>query len=615
MSIYKKIKINDWFAGWIRPFDTQGEMPPNSPIKFILHYLRMAKLPVILMLFLSGLVAGIEAGMFYFIGRIIDMLDKSPQNLSDLAKNYGTELMAMAFVIIFARTLFTWLLSLIQNLTFTLSFCMMVRWQAYTYVAKQGMEFFNNNLAGSVERKVWETGGAIGNLVNTLIQTLWFIIIYTLTTVFLIGKSEPMIGVVLLVWVGAYAVIAFFYVPKIRQYAVRHADSGSRVKGAIVDNFANIITLKLFGSYGQGSSFVRNSFDDYYSDTKKLSGHISNATNLVTLLSSLMIAMTAWISFVSWANGVLTAGAIAFTLGLVLRLNGMLSGLLAQLNLLMRHVGSLQSAVKLVSKPLVITDAHDATELKISGGGIIFEDVSFGYRADKKIINNLSLDIKPGEKVAIVGPSGAGKTTIFNLLLRLYDPSTGRILMDGQDIAKVTQISLHNSVVAVTQDGGLIHRSVRDNLVLGRDDVSQEDVEKAVKLARADEFISELEDKKKRKGLDAYVGERGIKLSGGQRQRIAIARVMLKDASIYLFDEASSALDSESEAAIQQEILAKMKDKTVVMIAHRLSTVTSMDRLIVLRKGEIVEQGTHQKLLEMKGIYSRLWQLQSGGYH
>lgn len=615
MSIYKKIKINDWFAGWIRPFDTQGEMPPNSPIKFLLHYLRMAKLPVILMLFLSGLVAGIEAGMFYFIGRIIDMLDKSPQNLSDLAKNYGTELMAMAFVIIFARTLFTWLLSLIQNLTFTLSFCMMVRWQAYTYVAKQGMEFFNNNLAGSVERKVWETGGAIGNLVNTLIQTLWFIIIYTLTTVFLIGKSEPMIGVVLLVWVGAYAVIAFFYVPKIRQYAVRHADSGSRVKGAIVDNFANIITLKLFGSYGQGSSFVRNSFDDYYSDTKKLSGHISNATNLVTLLSSLMIAMTAWISFVSWANGVLTAGAIAFTLGLVLRLNGMLSGLLAQLNLLMRHVGSLQSAVKLVSKPLVITDAHDATELKISGGGIIFEDVSFGYRADKKIINNLSLDIKPGEKVAIVGPSGAGKTTIFNLLLRLYDPSTGRILMDGQDIAKVTQISLHNSVVAVTQDGGLIHRSVRDNLVLGRDDVSQEDVEKAVKLARADEFISELEDKKKRKGLDAYVGERGIKLSGGQRQRIAIARVMLKDASIYLFDEASSALDSESEAAIQQEILAKMKDKTVVMIAHRLSTVTSMDRLIVLRKGEIVEQGTHQKLLEMKGIYSRLWQLQSGGYH
>ncbi|OKB64688.1 hypothetical protein BHU62_21355 [Serratia marcescens] len=615
MSIHKKIKINDWFADWIKPFNTQGEMPPNSPIKFILHYLKLAKLPVLLMLILSGLVAGIEAGMFYFIGRIIDMLDKSPQDLSVLTKNYGVELMIMALIIIFARTLFTWLLSLIQNLTFTLSFCMMVRWQAYTYVAKQGMEFFNNHLAGSVERKVWETGGAIGNLVNTLIQTLWFIIIYTLTTVFLVGKTEPMIGGVLLLWVSAYAVIAFFYVPKIRKYAVQHSDSGSRVKGAIVDNFANIITLKLFGSYGQGSSFVRNSFDEYYSDTKQLSGHISNATNLVTLLSSLMIAMTAWISFVSWSNGVLTAGAIAFTLGLVLRLNAMLSGLLAQLNQLMRHVGSLQSAVKLVAKPLVITDDPDATELKISGGGVTFENVCFGYRASKKTINNLSLTIKPGEKVAIVGPSGAGKTTIFNLLLRLYDPSAGRILMDGQDIAKVTQVSLHNAVVAVTQDGGLIHRSVRDNLVLGRDDVSQEDIEKAVKLARADEFIAELEDKKKRKGLDAYVGERGIKLSGGQRQRIAIARVMLKDASIYLFDEASSALDSESEAAIQQEILAKMKDKTVVMIAHRLSTVTSMDRLIVLRKGEIVEQGTHQQLLEMKGIYSRLWKLQSGGYH
>ncbi|CAI0877534.1 ABC transporter ATP-binding protein [Serratia fonticola] len=613
--MYKKLKVNDWFANWIKPFDTIGTMPPNSAMRFTLYYLKRAKLPVFLMLLLSGLVAGIEAGMFYFIGRIIDMMNTSPQNLSALMKIYGTELLIMAIIIIFARTLFSWLLSLIQNLTFTLSFSMMVRWQAYTYVSKQGMEFFNNNHAGSVERKVWESGGAIGNLVSTLIQTLWFIIIYTLITLFLVGKTEPTIAVLLLVWIFIYGVISFLYVPKIRKYSIQHSDSGSKAKGIIVDNFSNIVTLKLFGSNGQGSNFVKNSLIEYYSDSKKLTSHISNATNLITLLSSFMIAMTTWFSFVSWSEGALTPGSVAFTLGLVLRLNSMLSGLLSQLNILMRHVGSLQSSVKLVAKPLAITDVHGATELKMSSGEIVFENVCFGYRPDKNILNNLTLKIKPGEKVAIVGPSGAGKTTIFNLLLRLYDPNAGRIIMDGQNISKVTQVSLHNSVVAVTQDGGLLHRSVRDNLILGREDISQSDIEKAVKLAKADEFIIELEDNKKRKGFDAFVGERGIKLSGGQRQRIAIARVLLKDASLYLFDEASSALDSESEAAIQQEILSKMKGKTVVMIAHRLSTVTSMDRLIVLRKGEIIEQGTHHQLLEMKGVYSRLWALQSGGYH
>ncbi|WP_434526995.1 ABC transporter ATP-binding protein [Photorhabdus asymbiotica] len=613
--MFKKLNINNWFANWIKPFNSIGSMPPGSSIKFITHYLKQAKLPIFFMLLLSGFVAGIEAGMFYFIGHIVDMLNTSPKDLSALIALYGTELFIMAVIVIFIRTLFTWLLSLIQNLTITLGFSMMVRWQTYTYIIQQSLNFFNSNLAGSIERRVWDAGGSIVNLINTLIQTLWFIIIYTLTTIFLIGKTEPMIAVTLLIWVAIYFAIAFFYVPRIRKYAVQHSDSGSKVKGAIIDNFANVVTLKLFGANSQGSTFVRNNFDEYYSDTKLLTGNISNATNLVTLLSGLMIAMTTWISFISWSDNVLTTGAIAFTLGLVLRLNTMLSSLLSQLNLLMRHIGALQSAAKLISKPLEITDAHDATELKISTGEIVFENICFGYRSNKTVINDLNLKIRPGEKIGIVGPSGSGKTTILNLLLRLYNPNSGRILIDGQDIAKVTQVSLRNEVVAVTQEGGLIHRSVRDNLILGRDDISQNDIEIAVKLARADEFIPDLEDKNKRKGLDAFVGERGIKLSGGQRQRIAIARVMLKDASIFLFDEASSALDSEIEAAIQQEILSKMKGKTVIMIAHRLSTITSMDRLIVLRKGEIVEQGTHDQLLNANGIYSRLWKLQSGGYH
>ncbi|MCT8354379.1 ABC transporter ATP-binding protein, partial [Photorhabdus kayaii] len=515
---------------------------------------------------------------------------------------------------VFLRTLFTWLLALIQNLTFTLNFGMMIRWQAYTYVVQQSLNFFNSKLAGSIEGKVWESGGSIVNLINTLIQTLWFIIIYTLTTVFLIGKTEPTIAGVILIWIVIYFFIAFFYVPRIRKYAVQHSNSGSKVKGAIVDNFANIVTLKLFGSNAQGLGFVKNSFYKYYSDTKQLTSSIANSTSLITLLSGLMITMITWMSFVSWSDSILTTGSIAFALGLVLRLNTMLSSLLSQLNNLMRYIGGLQSSAKLVSNPIEITDSHEATELEAFKGSIVFENVSFGYNSNKTIIKNFNLEIKPGEKIGIVGPSGAGKTTVFNLLLRLYDPSTGRILIDGQDIAKVTQISLRERVAAVTQEGGLIHRSVRDNLILGRDDISQNDIEKAIKLAKADEFISSLEDKKKRKGLDAFVGERGVKLSGGQRQRIAIARVMLKNASIFLFDEASSALDSEIEATIQKEILSKMGGRTVIMIAHRLSTITSMDRLIVLRKGEIVEQGTHEQLINSKGIYSRLWKIQSGGY-
>ncbi|MBJ7224150.1 MULTISPECIES: ABC transporter ATP-binding protein [unclassified Brenneria] len=613
--MYRKFDVNEWFAEWIKPFEYDGTMPPNSTMRFIIHYLKRAKFPVILMLLFSGLVAGIEAGMFYFIGRIIDMMNNSPQGLTTLLKEYGNELIFMAIIILFARTLFSWILSLIQNLTFTLSFSMMVRWQVYSYVSQQGVDFFNKNHAGALENKVWESGGALGNLISTFIQTLWFIIIYALITVFLIGKTEPIIALFLIGWFATYCVIAVIFVPKIKVYSLQHSNSGAKAKGTIVDNFLNIITLKLFGATGQGTNFVRNSLNEYFLVAKKLSGHISNANNLITLLSSFMLAITTWFSLISWSEGTSTPGVVAFTMGLVLRLSSMLAGLLSQLNILMRHIGSLQSSVKLVAKPLILSDTHNAIELEVSQGGIVFENVSFGYGAGKNILNNLNLNIKPGEKVAIVGPSGAGKTTIFNLLLRLYDPKTGRIVIDGTDITKVTQVSLHNSVVAVTQDGGLLHRSVSDNLVLGREDINQSDIKSAIKLARADEFINNLEDDKGRTGLDAFVGERGVKLSGGQRQRISIARAMLKEASVYLFDEASSALDSESEAAIQKDILSKIEGKTIVMIAHRLSSITTMDRLIVLRKGEIVEQGTHEQLLEMNGTYSRLWKLQSVGYH
>jgi len=386
------------------------------------------------------------------------------------------------------------------------------------------------------------------------------------------------------------------------------------LNGRMVDAYSNIQTLKLFGRDEANDRYMRQGFETYQTTLIHFTRFITGVRASMALLSGIMISSMAALSIHLWLSGLISSGAVAFTLALVLRLNFLLGRLMTQFNGIMRNFGTVQNAAELISKPIGLVDVPGATELKVEQPEIRFENIRFHYGKGEGVIDNLSLSIRAGEKIGIVGRSGAGKSTLVNLLLRFYDLEGGRILIDGQDISKVSQESLRANLGMVTQDTSLLHRSLRDNILFGRPDATDAQLLDAAKKAEADGFIQTLTDQRGRRGFDAHVGERGVKLSGGQRQRVAIARVMLKDAPILVLDEATSALDSEVEAAIQSNLERLMQGKTVLAIAHRLSTIATLDRLIVMDKGAIIEQGTHNELIAAGGLYADLWSRQSGGF-
>jgi len=430
----------------------------------------------------------------------------------------------------------------------------------------------------------------------------------------LIGGLDWRLAMVVLVWVGIFSMLARYFVPRIRKHSRETAEAASMLSGRMVDAYSNIQTLRLFGRDDANDRYMRQGFDIFQNTTMMFTRFITGVRASMALLSGIMITSMAALCIDLWLSGKISSGAVAFTLALVLRLNFLLGRLMTQFNGIMRNFGTVQNAAELISQPVGLVDVPNAPDLVVAKPSIRYENVSFHYGRSKGVIDNLSLDIAPGEKVGIVGRSGAGKSTLVNLLLRFYDVEKGRILIDGQDIAKVSQETLRAHIGMVTQDTSLLHRSIRDNIMFGRMDASEEQLLAAIRRAKADEFIERLEDQRGRKGLEAHVGERGVKLSGGQRQRIAIARVMLKDAPILVLDEATSALDSEVEAAIQSNLDELMHGKTVLAIAHRLSTIAALDRLIIMDAGRIVEQGTHTQLVNSGGLYSELWARQSGGF-
>ena len=386
------------------------------------------------------------------------------------------------------------------------------------------------------------------------------------------------------------------------------------ISGRMVDAYSNIQTLRLFGRDEANDRYMRSGFETFQETIIAFTRLLTSVRASMAFLSGTMIVTMAAMSVHLWLSGLISSGAVAFTLALMLRLNFLLGRLMTQLNSIMRNIGTIQNSAELISQPIGLVDAPDAAELVVKRPEIRFENVSFHYGRARGVIDNLSLTIRPGEKIGIVGRSGAGKSTLVNILLRFYDLEGGRILIDGQDIAKVTQESLRAQIGMVTQDTSLLHRSIRDNILFGRPNATQDQLIEAARKAEADTFIAALEDQRGRRGFDAHVGERGVKLSGGQRQRIAIARVMLKDAPILVLDEATSALDSEVEAAIQSNLQRLMHGKTVMAIAHRLSTIAALDRLIVMDKGRIIEEGTHSQLIGRGGLYAELWARQSGGF-
>jgi ATP-binding cassette subfamily B multidrug efflux pump len=610
-------RLNALFERWIDPYRVPREpQPPADAVAFFWYFLKQARMPFFVMLLLGGAVALVEASLFYFVGRLVDLLDSSVQaeGWSGLIARHGPELAFMLAVVLGFRLLVTWASALIEEQTVNVGFYNMVRWQSYAHVSRQSLSFFQNDFAGSIATKVAQSGSSVGDFLVSLIQVVWFIAVYTVTTLVLVAQLDWRLALLVAVWIIIFAGLARYFVPRMRKYSAATAEAGSVLSGRIVDSYSNIQTLKLFGTADEDNRYVRRGFDRFIEAVVRMTRMVTAVRVAMAILSGVMITAIAAMAIHLWTEALITVGGVAFTLGLVLRLYTLLGRMMTQLNGLMRNFGTAQNSAELVGKPLTLVDAQGAEPLAVNEGAIRFEGVSFHYGKGSGVIDDLDLTILPGERVGLIGRSGAGKSTIVSLLLRFYDVEKGRITIDGQDVARVTQESLRAAIGVVTQDTALLHRSVRANIAYGSPDATDEEVLTAAELAEADEFIANLSDFKGRTGFDAHVGERGVKLSGGQRQRVAIARVLLKNAPILVLDEATSALDSEVEAAIQGQLDQLMTGKTVIAIAHRLSTIAAMDRLIVLDKGRLVEEGTHAQLLEQGGVYASLWTRQSGGF-
>jgi ATP-binding cassette subfamily B multidrug efflux pump len=611
------IRLFRAFENYVQPFARKDDLrPPEDVFAFIWFYISQAKAPFFGMLILGGLTAAIEAALFWFVGRLVDILStiKPGDGWTVLLDQHGGELLGMLVLIGVVRFLVTMSTALIDQQIITPGFYNLMRWQSYMHVARQSLSFFQNDFSGRIVTKVWSGGQAAGDLVTSLMESVWFVTIYSVSMLVLVGGLDLRLGVLVCVWVLVFGFLARYFVPRIRYHSRETAEAASMLNGRMVDAYSNIQTLKLFGRDEANDRYMRQGFETYQTTLIHFTRFITGVRASMALLSGIMISSMAALSIHLWLSGLISSGAVAFTLALVLRLNFLLGRLMTQFNGIMRNFGTVQNAAELISKPIGLVDVPGATELKVAQPEIRFENIRFHYGKGEGVIDNLSLSIRAGEKIGIVGRSGAGKSTLVNLLLRFYDLEGGRILIDGQDIATVSQESLRANLGMVTQDTSLLHRSLRDNILFGRPDATDAQLLDAAKKAEADGFIQTLTDQRGRRGFDAHVGERGVKLSGGQRQRVAIARVMLKDAPILVLDEATSALDSEVEAAIQSNLERLMQGKTVLAIAHRLSTIATLDRLIVMDKGAIIEQGTHNELIAAGGLYADLWSRQSGGF-
>ncbi|MCC6869167.1 MAG: ABC transporter ATP-binding protein [Burkholderiales bacterium] len=562
-------------------------------------------------IFLTGAIGAFEALLFAFMGRIVDWLAAvEPAKL--LTQERGT-LLLLAGVLV-ASILLVALQSAIKQQGLFGNFPMLLRWNFHRLMLAQSMHFYQDEFAGRIATKVMQTALAARDTWLIVCELVVFIVIYFVTLLAVLGDFDTRLLVPFLGWLVAYVAALWFFVPRLGRIGKQQADARSLMTGRITDAYTNIATVKLFSHSRREAAYAKGAMREFlatvYTQMRLVTGfEIANHA-----LSMLLVIATAGLVLWLWTQGEVGVGAVAASTAMALRLNGISHWVMWEMAALFEHVGTVEDGITTLSKPHAVVDAADAKPLVVTRGDIRFEHVSFGYGGQANVIDDLSLHIRPGEKIGLVGRSGAGKSTIVNLLLRFYDVGSGRIEIDGQDVAHATQESLRAQIGMVTQDTSLLHRSVRDNIVYGRPEATEAEMAAAAARAEADGFVDQLVDPKGRRGYDAHVGERGVKLSGGQRQRVAIARVMLKDAPILLLDEATSALDSEVEAAIQASLDRLMEGKTVVAIAHRLSTIAAMDRLLVLDGGRVVEEGDHQSLLAYGGIYAKLWTHQSGGF-
>jgi ATP-binding cassette, subfamily B, multidrug efflux pump len=607
------MRVFRFFEGLIEPtaLPSQGPPPPGLAA-FYWHYARQAR-GLVAALFAAGLiVALIDTTIPVFVGRVITLV--SSHEPGTLMRDFWPPLLGMAFVLIVVRPSAMLLQNMITNQAIIPGFSNLVRWQSHWHVVRQSWSFFQNDFAGRIAQRVMQTGPSLRESVVSATTAVWYIFVYGGGAIFLLASNDSRLAIPVLLWFAGYAALLRWFVPRLRTRSRRMSDARSALTGRVVDSYTNILTVKLFARPRDEDEFVRASMDDL-TDAHRQQVRMTTLLALcLAVLNASMVVGTGGLAIWLWNDGRIAVGTVAMALPLTWHIAAIAGWVAQNVTTIFENIGVVQEGMRTIAVPRQMPDRPDAVSLHIARGEVRFEGVRFGYGTAKGVLHGIDLAVAPGERVGLVGRSGAGKSTLVNLLLRFYEIESGRILIDGQDIAEVTQESLRAHIAMVTQDTSLLHRSIRDNIRYGRLQASEWEVRRAAAQAHALEFIEGLEDWYGRRGFDAHVGERGVKLSAGQRQRIALARVILKDAPILILDEATSALDSEVEAAIQEQLDSLMRGRTVIAIAHRLSTIARMDRLVILDQGRIVEEGTHAQLLARGGTYARLWHRQSGGF-
>ena len=592
--------------------DPEPELPPKGFLAFVWRATTGLRGYIGLMALLSAGTSIYDALLFALLGFVVDWLGQVAPG--QLWAERGGVLLLLAVVLLASIALVA-LQTSIKHQVLAINFPLRLRWNFHRLMLGQSMAFYADEFAGRITTKIMQTALAVRDMIFTTADVVIGMGVYMVTILLLAAGFDGWLMLPFLLWAVAYGLACWYFVPRLSKVSRAQADARSVMTGRITDAYTNIATVKLFSHTRREAQFARAAMEDFrqtgYAQMRLVSIFETVNHALIVLLILAACGTALWL----WSIGQVGTGAVAAVTAMALRLSGMSHWVMWEMTSLFESVGTIQDGINTLSRPRAVVDAPGAKPLVVTRGEVRFDDVTFSYRdGARPVIENLNLTIHPGEKVGLIGRSGAGKSTLVNLLLRFHDVQKGRILIDDQDIAKVTQDSLRHAIGMVTQDTSLLHRAMRDNILYGRPDATEAQMLTAAKRAQADEFIDQLTDLQGRRGYEAHVGERGVKLSGGQRQRVAIARVMLKDAPVLLLDEATSALDSEVEAAIQESLQELMKGKTVIAIAHRLSTIAALDRLIVLDAGRVVEEGTHAQLLARGGIYAGLWARQSGGF-
>ncbi len=606
------------FEKLLRPTDVPPDRPPpalagrRGLLRFYLHFVGQVRW-LLALLFAAGLlVALLDVTIPTMIGRVVTLA--STVAPAELFARHWHELAVMAAIMLVLRPAALFLRSLTTNQAINAGMTNLIRWQSHWHVVRQSWTFFQNDFAGRIANRVMQTGPSLRESVVSATNAVWYIIVYGASAVVMLASIDWRLAMPMLVWFVGYGLMLRYFVPRMRDRSRAMSEVRSALTGRIVDSYTNILTVKLFARARDEDDFVRETIDEHTATFRRQLRMTTRYIITLNLLNACLIVATTGAALLLWRDGAIAVGTVAMALPLAWQISNMAGWVGDNVTAIFENVGVVQEGMRSIAVARQMPDAPGAKELEVRAGHIQFQHVRFGYGTSRGVLHDLNLDIAPGERVGLVGHSGAGKSTLVNLLLHFHAPEAGQILIDGQDIASVTQESLRTQIAMVTQDTSLLHRSIRDNIRYGRPWASEAEVLAAARQAEATDFIDQLEDWDGRRGLDAHVGERGVKLSGGQRQRIAIARVILKNAPILVLDEATSALDSEVEAAIQGQLQSLMQGRTVIAIAHRLSTIAQMDRLIVLEHGRIVEQGTHAALLAHKGAYARMWGRQSGGF-